>query len=51
MLALTAVAVDGWPYVTLRSEASGIVGKAVVVCDPFTMRMRVGVLPVAFEVV
>jgi hypothetical protein len=42
-LALTAVEVDGCPYVTLRSEAPGMVGKAVVACDEFTMRMSVGV--------
>ena len=48
---MTAVCVDGWPYVTLRSEAPGIVGKAVVACDPFTMRMSVGVLPVGLDVV
>jgi hypothetical protein len=50
-LAVTVVVVEGCPYVTLRSDAPGIVGKAMVVCDPFTMRMSVGVFPVGLDVV
>jgi hypothetical protein len=49
-LAVTVVVVDGLPYVTVRSEAPGTVGYAMVEWE-FTIRMSVGVLSAGSGVV